>query len=126
MLKGSPDTKIIAEFFDEKDILVEKSKPSGFYNSSLDKVLEELEVKTLIITGFQTQICVQTTAADAFFRGYKVVVPSDAVISTEEKDTDRALEWLNDYFALIMTSEEIYEHLLKNDDFAPKTTFKDI
>lgn len=126
MLKGSPGTRIIEDFCDENDILVEKSKPSGFYNSSLDEVLEKLDVKSLIITGFQTQICVQTTAADAFFRGYKVIVPSDAVISTYEDDTKRALEWLEDYFAVILTTEDIINHLENNDDFENKMNFKNV
>ena len=122
--KGSEGAKIIADFYREDDILVEKSKASGFYNSDLDRVLEEMSVKSLIITGFQTKVCVQTTAADAFFRGYKVIVPNDAVVATLESDTIRALEWLEDYFAQVLSSEEIYNYLLTHDDFNAKTSFK--
>lgn len=42
----------------------------------------------------QTQICVQTTAADAFFRGYNIWVPADCVVSARAEDKNRALEWL--------------------------------
>lgn len=61
----------------------------------------------------QTQICVQTTGADAYFRGYKVLVPSDGVVSTRPEDTKRALEWMAGYYATVMTLDEIYQHVKK-------------
>ena len=76
--------------------------------TNLDKVLKDLKITDVIISGMQTQICVQTTAADAYFRGYNVIVPSDGVTSTRREDTDRSLDWLADYCAKILPSEEIY------------------
>jgi nicotinamidase-related amidase len=55
----------------------------------------------------QTQICVQTTAADAFFRGYNVIVPPDAVVSAREEDKTRALDWLRSYCATIIDTDEL-------------------
>lgn len=124
--RGGEGAKIIADFFHEDDIIIEKTKASGFYDTKLDENLKEMGIKTLIITGFQAQICVQTTAADAFFRGYKVIVPNDAVVSAFEEDRKRAVEWLEDYFAQIYTCEEIYNYLQEHDDFGPKTIFKGV
>lgn len=105
--KGSTGAQILREVYEAGDLTVEKPKDSGFYETKLDSVLKSLGVDSIIITGMQTQICVQTTAADAYFRGYKVYVPSDAVISTRAEDTKRALEWLAGYCATVKTSEEI-------------------
>lgn len=105
--KGSDGARIMAEFLAEGDTIVEKNKDSGFYETDLDERLKELGVDTVAITGMQTQICVQTTAADGFFRGYNVIVPSDAVVSAREEDQARALEWLRSYCATIMTTEEL-------------------
>jgi nicotinamidase-related amidase len=88
-------------------VIVEKNKDSGFYETDLDERLKELGVDTVAITGMQTQICVQTTAADGFFRGYNVIVPSDAVVSAREEDQTRALEWLRSYCATILTTDEL-------------------
>jgi len=55
----------------------------------------------------QTQICVQTTAADAFFRGYNIWVPGDCVVSAFEADKKRALEWLDGYCAMVTDSVDI-------------------
>lgn len=118
--KGSEGAKIIEEFLNEDDIIIEKNKDSGFFETELDSMLKELGIESVIVTGMQTQICVQTTAADAFFRGYKVIVPRDGVVSAREEDKTRALDWLDNYFATVTTCEEIYSYLKEHDDFARK------
>jgi nicotinamidase-related amidase len=64
---------------DEDDYFVLKPKHSGFYNTTLDLLLEHLQVETLIITGMATDVCVLFTAADAYIRDLRVIVPSDCV-----------------------------------------------
>ena len=44
---------------------------SAFQGTDLDLILRGLKVETVILTGVVTDICIQHTAADAFFRGYK-------------------------------------------------------
>jgi nicotinamidase-related amidase len=105
--KGSDGARIVEEFLADTDLVVEKNKDSGFYETELHDRLVELGVDTVVITGMQTQICVQTTAADAFFRGYKVVVPPDAVVSARPEDQQRALDWLGSYCATIMPTAEL-------------------
>jgi len=118
--KGSEGAKIIKEFLHESDIIIEKNKDSGFFETDLDKTLKQMDIRTVIVTGMQTQICVQTTSADAFFRGYKVVVPRDGVVSAKEEDKTRALDWLGNYFAQITTCDEIINYLKEHDDFERK------
>jgi nicotinamidase-related amidase len=64
---------------DENDYFVLKPKHSGFYNTTLDLLLEHLGAKTLIITGMATDVCVLFTAADAYMRDFRVIVPRDCV-----------------------------------------------
>ena len=64
---------------DENDYFVLKPKHSGFYNTTLDLLLEYLGAKTLVITGMATDVCVLFTAADAYMRDFRVIVPSDCV-----------------------------------------------
>jgi nicotinamidase-related amidase len=107
--KGSEGARIIEDFLHEDDIVVEKNKDSGFFETDLHERLQELDVDTVAITGMQTQICVQTTAADAFFRGYGVIVPADAVVSAREEDKQRALDWLASYCATILSTDELVD-----------------
>lgn len=120
--KGTEGAAVLPEFLGEGDILVEKHKDSGFYETDLHERLQALGVETVIVTGMQTQICVQTTAADAFFREYNVWVPSDCVVSARPADTARALEWLDGYCAMVAPSAEIIG-ILDADGELPRKEF---
>lgn len=104
---GSSGARVLDELCSETDLLIEKHKDSGFFETELHGRLRALEVDTVIVTGMQTQICVQTTAADAFFRGYHVIVPPDAVVSARPEDKSRALDWLRSYCATLMSTAEL-------------------
>ncbi|CAN0620815.1 Cysteine hydrolase [Burkholderia multivorans] len=105
--KGSEGAQIIADFLAESDLVVEKNKDSGFYETNLHELLQQRGIDTVVVTGMQTQICVQTTAADAFFRGYNIWVPADCVVSAHEADKTRALEWLDGYCATVTDSADV-------------------
>ncbi|WP_327064773.1 cysteine hydrolase [Kitasatospora sp. NBC_01250] len=109
--RGSQGAAILADFLADEDQVVEKNKDSGFYETELHDRLQAAGIDTVLVTGLQTQICVQTTAADAFFRGYNVWVPSDCVVSGNAEDRDRALEWLGGYCATVADSKEIFDVL---------------
>lgn len=67
-------------------------------------------VNTVILTGLHTNICVRHTAADAFFRGYKIIVAKDGVEAFTEKNQKEGLEYLTDiYNAKIQTVDKIIE-----------------
>jgi nicotinamidase-related amidase len=60
------------------DCVVKKSTYSAFVGSDLLKVLDELKVETLILTGCLTELGLLATATDAMQRGFAVEVPPDA------------------------------------------------
>ncbi|MBA4020022.1 MAG: isochorismatase [Pirellula sp.] len=76
----------------EDDYFVLKPKHSGFFSTTLDTLLEYLGVRTLVITGMATNICVLFTANDAYMRDFRLVVPSDCVAANKEEDNRYALE----------------------------------
>jgi nicotinamidase-related amidase len=75
----------------QSDYYVLKPRHSGFFRTALEVLLERLETRTLILTGFATDICVLFTANDAYMRGFDVIVPRDCVASEREVDNDHAL-----------------------------------
>lgn len=123
-LAGRPENQIIGSINHPSDLIVVKGRDSGFFNNNLDDTLQELGVKTVIVTGLQTHVCVQTTAADAFFRGYNVWVPEDCVFAPSSDDTTRALEWLASYCATIAPSTEILSLLAKYDNLPERSERK--
>lgn len=62
-----------------RDHFVLKPMHSGFFNTALDVLLHRFGARTLVVTGVAADICVWSTAHDAYMRGYRVVVPSDCV-----------------------------------------------
>jgi nicotinamidase-related amidase len=76
----------------EEDYFVLKPKHSGFYSTSLDILLDYLQVHTVILTGIAANICVLFTANDAYMRDFYLVVPRDGVASNTEEENRHALE----------------------------------
>jgi nicotinamidase-related amidase len=88
-VRGKPIADRLAPEAD--DYFVLKPKHSGFYSTTLDTLLDYLEVDTLILTGLTTDRCVLFTAADAYMRDFNLVVPSDCVASIDPGDHRAAL-----------------------------------
>jgi ureidoacrylate peracid hydrolase len=61
------------------DVVVYKSRFSGFYRTDLDERLRAMRVKYLVVTGCTTSICVESTVRDAMFRDYQCVLLSDCM-----------------------------------------------
>ena len=70
----------------------------------LMKRLEALEVDTLILTGVCTDICVQHTAAEGFFRGFKVVIPKDGTAALTPEDHEKGLRYMARTYGAKMTT----------------------
>ena len=60
-----------------------KSRYNAFAGTGLDDHLKTLKRDTLVIAGFTTECCVDSTARDAFERDYHVFIASDAVAAYE-------------------------------------------
>jgi len=112
-IKGTKGAEVIPELKPtQKDYIVEKRTYSGFYETGLDSLLRSLYkgegVKTVILGGLHTNICVRHTTADAFFRGYKIVIAKNGVEAFTQEDYEQGLKYLeNVYNAKISTVDEI-------------------
>ena len=61
------------------DIVIEKHRWDAFFQTDLDTILRNLDVRRLVIAGLQTNVCVETTARTAMMKNFEVAVPEDAV-----------------------------------------------
>jgi nicotinamidase-related amidase len=77
---------------EQEDYFVLKPKHSGFFSTSLDILLDYLQVHTLILTGIAGNICVLFTANDAYMRDFRLFVPGDCIASNSEEENQHALE----------------------------------
>jgi ureidoacrylate peracid hydrolase len=80
LIRDTWNSDILAELEPHADdTVIYKTRFSGFYNTDLDARLRELDIKTLIITGCTTSICVESTVRDAMFRDYLCVLLGDCM-----------------------------------------------
>ena len=97
-----------------KEYVLEKHAYSAFFGTSLDYLLKSLGVETVVLAGLDADICVRHTAADAFFRGYRVVVVRDAVAARLDKNWEDYYKAV--YGATIVDSAHLEEFLSKPRD----------
>jgi ureidoacrylate peracid hydrolase len=60
------------------DIVLPKTRYSGFFNSQLDSVLRARGIRTIVLVGIATNVCVESTLRDGFFLEYFGVMLEDA------------------------------------------------
>lgn len=58
----------------------------GFNNTDLEKIVKEANIKNVVIGGFLTNFCVESTARTAYDKGYGVTIVKDATAATSEED----------------------------------------
>ncbi|HMB07397.1 MAG TPA: isochorismatase family cysteine hydrolase [Isosphaeraceae bacterium] len=117
-LFGQVRGRVLAERLrpDEDDYFVLKPKHSGFFSTTLDILLDYLQVSTLILTGVAANICVLFTANDAYMRDFRLYVPSDCVASNTEEENRHALEQMRSVLkADIRPSTELDLDALRRD-----------
>jgi nicotinamidase-related amidase len=108
-IAGTKGAEVIPELkVSEKDYIVPKRRYSGFFQTDLDILLKELDVKTVVMTGLHAHMCVRHTASDAYCLGYDVVVAKEATDSFTEEDYTNGLAYLKTcYGADAYTNEEL-------------------
>ncbi|QEF96947.1 Streptothricin hydrolase [Stieleria maiorica] len=84
-----------------RDVLIDKQLPGSFTGTNLDQWLKENGIDTVSIAGYMTHMCCDTTARQAFHRGYKVEFLRDATGTlTVENEAGKA------------TAEELQQSIL--------------
>ena len=113
LTKGTWDWEIVDELTPRpKDIIVNKSRYSGFVNTELDDVLKAHNIKYTIFTGLFTNICVESTLRDAFFHEYFPLLVSDGCGNTGPGYTQEATIWnVQSVFGWVTTSDDLIKSL---------------
>jgi nicotinamidase-related amidase len=71
--------------------VITKHLPGSFTGTALEAELRRLGVERVIVTGFMTQMCCDTTAREAAHRGFKVTLLSDATAAMDVTGPDGAV-----------------------------------
>lgn len=79
---------------EKEEMIFEKKYNSAFLKTGIKEYLDKKNIENIILTGLQTEYCIDTTCKSAFEFGYKIIIP-------EETNTTFGNEYL--------TGKELYE-----------------
>jgi nicotinamidase-related amidase len=107
---GSVGQQIIPELpVEDGDTIVKKYRSSGFWGTNLDMLLRSNAVQTVIVAGCTTEGCVESTARDAMFNDYYVVIPEDCVASDDREQHDASMLLMRHRFDIASSDEILAE-----------------
>ena len=79
LAKGGWDYELVDELKPQPgDMVVPKTRYSGFFNTNFDSLMRSRGIRNLVFTGIATNVCVESTLRDGFFLEYFGVVLADA------------------------------------------------
>ena len=93
------------------DIVINKPKPSGFFGTPLQSVLNDYGVDTLLVTGGSTSGCVRATVVDAFSFNYFIAVVEEGTFDRIQLSHKTNLLDMNIKYADVMKAEDVARYL---------------
>jgi len=96
----------------EGDIVLEgKRGLDAFASTNLDFILRSKGIQTVLLAGFLTNCCVESTMRSAYERGYEVITLTDVVAATSQEEHDNAIKFDYPMFSKPMTVAECLDAL---------------
>ena len=112
ILDGTAEAELIDELDRRSDdLVVEKNTYSAFRNTRLEEKLSEMGVEEVIVTGVMTNLCCETTARDAFIRGFRVFFSTDATATTNAELHEATLKNMAYGFAYLLDCQRLQDGL---------------
>lgn len=107
---GSVGQQIIPELAPrDGDLLVKKYRSSAFWGTNLDLLLRSNGVRSVVMTGCTTEGCVESSARDALFNDYYVVIAEDCVASDDREQHDASMLLMRHRFDIATSAEILAE-----------------
>lgn len=109
LIDGTWDWQIVEELaLKDGDILIRKPRYSGFVGTHLDNYLRNRDIRYLFMSGIATNICVESTGRDAFFREYWPILINDAVNHAGPEFCAAATAWnFENIFGWVTDSDSV-------------------
>lgn len=92
----------------EGDIVIEgKRGLDTFASTNLDFILRNKGIDTIILGGFLTNCCVESTMRTGYENGFRVITLPDCVAATSQEEHENALTYDYPMFSIPMTSADV-------------------
>ncbi len=112
-IKGSWGAAIVDELEPaDGDIVIEgKRGLDTFASTNLDFILRSKGIQTIVLGGFLTNCCVESTMRSGYENGYQVITLNDCVAATSPEEHDNALKFDFPMFSQPMSASEFLSEL---------------
>jgi nicotinamidase-related amidase len=115
LIRGEAGHDIIPELYPLRgEAVIDKPGKGAFFATDLGAILQNTGIKSLIVTGVTTEVCVNTTVREANDRGFECLVPSDCVGSYFPEFHEMGLKMIkaqSGIFGWVTDSKEILSAL---------------
>lgn len=114
-LGGTWDTDIYEELkplIREDELVIEKHGWCAFEGTPLERYLNLLGVDTLIVCGFLTDFCVESTVREASDKGFFTIVASDACAAASREDHELALARFDRLIGPVIPTDRLVNTIL--------------
>lgn len=105
-----------AEFYavapTSRDRVVVKHRYDAFFGTDLDLILRARQIDTVVMTGVTTNVCVESTARQAFFHGFGLVIADDLTAAISPAEHAASLYTLETYFDAATANADAIAHVL--------------
>ncbi|MGV8967243.1 MAG: cysteine hydrolase family protein [Cellulomonas sp.] len=107
-IKGSWGCEIVDDVAPiDSDIVIEgKRGLDAFGSTNLDFILRSKGIETVVLAGFLTNCCVESTMRSAYEKGFEVITLTDAVGATSIAEHDNAITYDYPMFSKPTTVDE--------------------
>ena len=107
---GTPGADLVPGLEDPRDIVVSRLHGmTPFTSTSLDQILRNLGIRTVVATGVSVNLGVLGMAMSAMDLGYQVVIPRDAVAGVPREYADAVLDNSLSLIATLVSSEQLLD-----------------
>jgi nicotinamidase-related amidase len=100
---------------DATDIVILKRQWGAFYGTDLDLQLRRRGLTTIILCGIATEFGVESTARDAYERGYELVFAEDGMTGRSAESHENAIKRIFPRIGRVRSTEEIVAALGAKD-----------
>jgi nicotinamidase-related amidase len=115
-LKGSRGWRFKGEVdVRKRSAVIEKTLPGAFTGTELEPWLKQNGIDTIVITGYMTQMCCDTTARQAVHRGFQVEFLSDATGTLDQENSAGKVSAEDLHRAILVTQQSRFSKVLSTD-----------
>lgn len=112
LMPGAPGTEFDPHVQAQPgDVEIVKQRYSAFFGTGLYELLQARGIDTVIVLGLTTNVCVQSTARDAWQHDFRTITLEDCCAEIGEGSHASSLTWTARNFGAVIKSTDVWQQV---------------